>query len=191
MLAAARRPLASPRPRPRGRPRRERARAAHRARRARAPRFTRRAIKRDGWMHGERAGGRRDQRGLPVTIPVGYESGSHTLVARRDRVGQDGQRDMDRLPADRAGHGAIVIDPKGDAMLRDELQRAAARAAARVPRMDTRRPARLQPLRARHATARSPTRRSPASSSPSPTTSARPSATSATRSGPCTRPASR
>jgi conjugal transfer pilus assembly protein TraD len=72
-----------------------------------------------------------DQRGLPVSIPVGYESGSHTLVLGATGSGKTVSEAWIACRLIEQGHGAIVLDPKGDRMLHHELQTAAARRGAR------------------------------------------------------------
>jgi conjugal transfer pilus assembly protein TraD len=70
----------------------------------------------------------RDQRGRAVQVPVGFSSGRHTLVLGATGSGKTVTQSWiaGRLIA--AGHGAVVVDPKGDRMLRNELHRAARRA---------------------------------------------------------------
>jgi conjugal transfer pilus assembly protein TraD len=79
----------------------------------------------EGWL---RLG--RDERGMPVWIPVGYESGCHTLVLGATGAGKTFSEAWIACRLIEAGHGAIVIDPKGDQMLRGELQAAAQRRGA-------------------------------------------------------------
>ena len=69
----------------------------------------------------------RDHRGRAVHIPVGGRSGRHTLVLGATGSGKTVTQAWiaGRLIA--AGHGAVVVDPKGDRTLRDELHRAARR----------------------------------------------------------------
>jgi hypothetical protein len=88
------------------------------------------AIKRDGWVSNRRLFIGRDERGLPVSIPVGYESGSHTLVVGATGSGKTVSEAWVACRLIDEGHGAIVIDPKGDEMLREELKQAAARRGA-------------------------------------------------------------
>ena len=75
-----------------------------------------------GWVYGESLVVGRDERGYPVAIPVGEVAGSHTLVLGATGSGKTVSEAWvaGRLIAH--GHGAIVIDPKGDQMLRGELQ---------------------------------------------------------------------
>jgi conjugal transfer pilus assembly protein TraD len=79
-----------------------------------------------GWL---RLG--RDQRGMPFSIPVGYESGCHTLVLGATGAGKTVSETWIACRLIEAGHGAIVIDPKGDHMLREQLQAAARTRGAR------------------------------------------------------------
>ena len=69
----------------------------------------------------------RDHRGRSVHIPVGGRGGRHTLVVGATGSGKTVTQAWiaGRLIA--AGRGAVVVDPKGDATLRDELHRAAGR----------------------------------------------------------------
>ena len=126
-----------------------------------------------------------------MTMPVGYESGQHTLVLGATGSGKTVSEAWIVCRLIEAGHGAVVIDPKGDGMLREELAlRGASAASARSwnGRPRARSPTTPTPTAPRP---RSPTRRCQARSSPSPTTCARPSATSATPCARCTPPASR
>jgi hypothetical protein len=143
------------------------------------------AIKDRGWISDGQLIVGRDERGLTASIPVGYDSGSHTLVVGATGSGKTVSeawivcRLIDGL------HGAIVIDPKGDAMLREEL-RASAERLEESGSSNGRRMVRSRTTPTRTArTPRSLTRRSRARSSPSPATCARPSVTSDTRSGSC------
>ena len=132
----------------------------------------------------------RDHRGRAVHIPVGGCGGRHTLVLGATGSGKTVTQAWiaGRLIA--AGHGAVVVDPKGDRTLRDELHRAAApRSAARFGsgRRRARTPTTPSP------TARTPswpTRRWRARPTPSRTTCARRSATSGTPPAPSAPPAS-
>jgi Helicase HerA, central domain len=83
--------------------------------------------KRARWVNGSRMIVGRDRRGLPVTIPVGHSSGSHTLVVGATGAGKTVTQTWIACRLIEAGHGAIVIDPKGDALLFSQLQEAAVR----------------------------------------------------------------
>jgi hypothetical protein len=87
-------------------------------------------IKREGWIKGERLVLGQDGRGMPVSIPVGYESGKHTLVLGATGAGKTVSEAWIAARLIEEGHGAVVIDPKGDQMLREELVAAAERAGA-------------------------------------------------------------
>src|SRR5919206_831489 len=75
-----------------------------------------------------------DHRGRTVRIPVGMTSGRHALVVGATGSGKTVTQAFIAGQLIRAGHGAVVIDPKGDRLLRDELEHAArkARRALRV-----------------------------------------------------------
>jgi conjugal transfer pilus assembly protein TraD len=90
-----------------------------------------RAIARDGWIKDGRLAVGREQRGLPVSIPVGYDSGSHTLVVGATGSGKTVSQAWVVCRLIEEGHGAVVIDPKGDRMLREELSAAARRRGVR------------------------------------------------------------
>ena len=68
----------------------------------------------------------RDERGEPARIPVGSGSGIHTLVLGATGAGKTVTETWIACRLVEAGHGAIAIDPKGDRLLRGELERAAA-----------------------------------------------------------------
>jgi type IV secretory pathway TraG/TraD family ATPase VirD4 len=67
----------------------------------------------------------RDERGRTVRIPVGHASGRHALVVGATGSGKTVTQAWIAGRLIRHGHGAVVIDPKGDRLLRDELERAA------------------------------------------------------------------
>jgi hypothetical protein len=72
--------------------------------------------------------------GLGVSIPVGYESGKHTLMpgaAGATGAGKTVSQTWICTRLIEAGHGAVVIDPKGDSLLRSELQAVAEREGRR------------------------------------------------------------
>lgn len=73
----------------------------------------------------------RDRRGSAVSIPAGGESGSHALVLGATGSGKTVSETWMVCRSIDAGHGAVVIDPKGDRLLRAELQAAAARMGKR------------------------------------------------------------
>jgi hypothetical protein len=68
---------------------------------------------------------------MPVSIPVGYESGCHTLVLGATGAGKTFSETWVACRLIEAGHGAIAIDPKGDQTLRSELQAATQRVGVR------------------------------------------------------------
>jgi conjugal transfer pilus assembly protein TraD len=88
-------------------------------------------IEQVGWVSGGRMVVGRDENGMPVSIPVGYESGSHTLVLGATGSGKTVSEAWIACRLIEQGHGGIVVDPKGDEMLRYQLQTAAARRGAR------------------------------------------------------------
>lgn len=90
----------------------------------------RRRVERDGWVGDGKLIVGRDERGMPASIPVGYRSGSHVLVVGATGSGKTVSEAWIAARLVDAGHGAIAIDPKGDAMLREQLQGAAVRAEA-------------------------------------------------------------
>jgi hypothetical protein len=72
-----------------------------------------------------------DRRGVPVAIPAGHQSGSHTLVVRATGAGKTVSEAWIACRLIEDGHAAVVIDPKGDAMLREQLLPSAQRSSAR------------------------------------------------------------
>jgi conjugal transfer pilus assembly protein TraD len=88
------------------------------------------AIKRQGWVTDGRLVVGRDVQGMAVSIPVGDSSGSHTLVVGATGSGKTVSEAWITGRLIENGHGAVVIDPKGDRMLRDELAASAARRGA-------------------------------------------------------------
>jgi conjugal transfer pilus assembly protein TraD len=90
-----------------------------------ARRFKEHGWIRDGWL----AIGR-DQKGHTVSMPIGYESGSHTLVLGATGGGKTVSEAWIASRLIEHGHGAVVIDPKGDDMLRKELKTATGRRGA-------------------------------------------------------------
>ena len=89
------------------------------------------AIKRDGWLKGDSLIVGRDTQGLPVSIPAGRAAGKHTLILGATGSGKTVSEAWIAGRLIEAGHAAIVIDPKGDQMLRSELMLAAQRRGAR------------------------------------------------------------
>ena len=69
----------------------------------------------------------RDHRGRSVHIPVGGRGGQHTLVLGATGSGKTVTQAWIAGRLIQLGHGAVVVDPKGDRTLRDELHRAARR----------------------------------------------------------------
>lgn len=86
------------------------------------------AIKREGWIRDGRLVVGRDIKGLPVTVPVGFESGSHTLILGATGSGKTVSEAWIAGRLIEAGHGAVVLDPKGDPLLVGELETVAAAA---------------------------------------------------------------
>jgi len=66
-----------------------------------------------------------DARGLGVRIPLGGDSGSHTLVVGASGTGKTVTQISRVVRAVEHGHGAIVCDPKGDCDLESALRRVA------------------------------------------------------------------
>jgi Helicase HerA, central domain len=95
---------------------------AHRERRGRRGVGGGRWIDRDGLAVG------RDQRSRTVRIPAGGSIGRHTLVVGATGSGKTVTQAWIAGRMIDAGHGAVVIDPKGDQLLAFELERAARRA---------------------------------------------------------------
>ena len=93
--------------------------------------YHRARVKRDGWTRGDRLIVGHDERGLPVSIPLGRESGCHTLVVGATGSGKTVSEAWIACRLIEQGHGAIVVDPKGDRMLREQLLAAATRRDAR------------------------------------------------------------
>ncbi len=86
-----------------------------------------RQIERKGWVSGGQLVVGNEGHGLPVSIPAGYSSGSHTLIVGATGSGKTVSEAWIAGRLIDAGYGAIAIDPKGDHLLRDELRAAAAR----------------------------------------------------------------
>ena len=92
----------------------------------------RRRVRREGWITGDRLIVGEDRKRLPVTIPVGNESGRHTLVLGATGSGKTVTETWIAARLIEHGHGAIVIDPKGDELLRTELLAAAEQAGRQL-----------------------------------------------------------
>jgi type IV secretory pathway TraG/TraD family ATPase VirD4 len=88
------------------------------------------AIERDGWVKDGRLIVGTDIKGMAVSIPVGYSSGSHTLVVGATGSGKTVSEAWIAGRLIEQGHGAVVVDPKGDELLRNELAACAARRGA-------------------------------------------------------------
>ena len=73
----------------------------------------------------------RDHRGRGVHVPVGGRGGGHTLVLGATGSGKTVTQAWIAGRLIQLGHGAVVVDPKGDRTLRCELHRAARRARRR------------------------------------------------------------
>ncbi|HEX3432725.1 MAG TPA: type IV secretion system DNA-binding domain-containing protein [Solirubrobacteraceae bacterium] len=108
----------------------EAARSSLRIRDVPLRRWRRRQIRRDGWIRAGSLVLGQNRQGMPVSIPVGYESGKHTLVLGATGAGKTVSEAWIACRLVEDGHGAVVIDPKGDAMLRDELAASAQRVGA-------------------------------------------------------------
>jgi conjugal transfer pilus assembly protein TraD len=84
-----------------------------------------------GWVNGGWLRVGQSRQGLAVSIPVGYESGCHTLVVGATGAGKTVSETWIACRQIEAGHGAVVVDPKGDWMLQGELKAAARSRGAR------------------------------------------------------------
>src|SRR3954451_18192552 len=91
-------------------------------------RLQRRAVRGGRWINRVGLAVGRDQRGRTVRIPVGTTSGRHALVVGATGSGKTVTQAFIAGRLIRAGHGAVVIDPKGDRLLHDELEHAARKA---------------------------------------------------------------
>src|ERR687884_1493707 len=91
-------------------------------------RMQRRDVRGGRWIDRRGLAVGRDQRRRTVRIPVGAASGRHTLVVGATGSGKTVTQAWIAGRLIRAGHGAVVIDPKGDELLRDELEHAARKA---------------------------------------------------------------
>jgi hypothetical protein len=91
-------------------------------------RLQRRAVRGGRWIDRRGLAVGKDQRGRTLRIPVGTTSGRHALVVGATGSGKPVTQAFIAGRLIRAGHGAVVIDPKGDRLLRDELEHAARKA---------------------------------------------------------------
>ena len=82
------------------------------------------------WITGGRLTVGRTSRTGRARIPVGEASGKHTLVVGATGSGKTVTQAWIAGRMIESGHGAVVIDPKGDELLRAELKSAAARRGA-------------------------------------------------------------
>ncbi|MEA2265343.1 MAG: conjugal transfer pilus assembly protein TraD [Solirubrobacteraceae bacterium] len=69
-----------------------------------------------------------DAGGAPVRIPLGERSGTHTLIVGATGSGKTVTEAWIVAQAIDHGHGAVIVDPKGDALPRAEARAAALRA---------------------------------------------------------------
>jgi conjugal transfer pilus assembly protein TraD len=90
-----------------------------------------RRVRRFGFAHAGSLVLGRERTGFPVTIPLGALAGSHALILGATGSGKTVTETWIAGRLIEHGHGAIVIDPKGDRALRSELQRVAERAGRR------------------------------------------------------------
>jgi hypothetical protein len=93
--------------------------------------YRRRAVHRKGFIADGRLVLGQDRRGMPVTMPVGYRSGMHTLIVGATGAGKTVSEAWIACRLIEAGHGAVVIDPKGDRMLAEQLELSALAQGAR------------------------------------------------------------
>src|SRR5919107_2406278 len=91
-------------------------------------RLQRRSVRGGRWIDRRGLAVGRDERGRTVRIPVGTTSGRHALVVGATGSGKTVTQAWIAGCLVQAGHGAVVIDPKGDRLLRDELEHAARKA---------------------------------------------------------------
>jgi hypothetical protein len=86
----------------------------------------------DGWFHGEELILGCDESSRAVSIPFGGDSGGrHTLVVGATGSGKTVTQTWLAVRAIEHGTGAIVVDPKGDRRMRNEVRRAAQAAGRR------------------------------------------------------------
>ena len=82
---------------------------------------------REGWISNGRLTVGRTSRTGRARIPIGDDSGKHTLVVGATGSGKTVSQAWIAGRMIDHGHGAVVVDPKGDELLRTELRQAAAR----------------------------------------------------------------
>jgi conjugal transfer pilus assembly protein TraD len=98
---------------------------AFKARRASAP------LRRGSYLAPEGLAVGRGPHGQPVRIPFATATGSHCLIVGATGSGKTVTQAWIASRAIAHGFGAVVIDPKGDPLLRHELERAAGAAGRR------------------------------------------------------------
>jgi membrane protein implicated in regulation of membrane protease activity len=91
-------------------------------------RLQRRGVRGGRWIDRRGLAVGKDQRGRTVRIPVGTTSGRHALVVGATGSGKTVTQAFIAGRLIRVGHGAVVIDPKGDRLLQGELEHAARKA---------------------------------------------------------------
>lgn len=69
-----------------------------------------------------------DAGGSPVRLPLGGRSGAHTLIVGATGSGKTVTEAWIVSRAVDQGHGAVIVDPKGDDLLREQARAAAVRA---------------------------------------------------------------
>jgi type IV secretory pathway TraG/TraD family ATPase VirD4 len=84
-----------------------------------------------GWLRGGELIVGADERSHPVSIPFGGCDGTHTLVVGATGSGKTVTQAWLAVNAIAHEMGAVVVDPKGDRAMRDELHRAALGAGRR------------------------------------------------------------
>lgn len=90
-----------------------------------------RRVRRFGFAHDGALVLGRERTGFPVTIPLGSHAGSHALILGATGSGKTVTEAWIAGRLIEHGHGAIVIDPKGDSGLRGELEHTATLAGRR------------------------------------------------------------
>lgn len=79
------------------------------------------------WLRGAWLEVGRDRRGRAAWIPAGARSGSHTLIVGATGSGKTVSEAWIACRLIEAGRGAVAIDPKGDALLAEQLRASAER----------------------------------------------------------------